>query len=46
VDASGNAAVVKLQVYQGETHFSADYMLPYRFEEGWRIVSKIFAIPS
>jgi len=46
VDASGYAAVAKLQVYKGEAHFSTDYMLLYRFEEGWRIVSKIFAIPS
>lgn len=46
VDASGYAAVAKLQVYKGEVHFSTDYMLLYRFEEGWRIVSKIFAIPS
>ena len=46
VDASGYAAVAKLQVYKGEAHFSTDYMLLYRLEEGWRIVSKIFAIPS
>jgi hypothetical protein len=46
VDAFEYAAVAKLQVYKGEIHFSTDYMLLYRFEEGWRIVSKIFAIPS
>ena len=46
VDVSGFAAVAKLQVYKGEAHFSTDYMLLYRCEEGWRIVSKIFAIPS
>jgi len=46
VDVSGYAAVAKLDVYKGETHFSTDYMLLYRFERGWRIVSKVFAVPS
>lgn len=46
LDVTGYAAVVKLQVYKGSTHFSTDYMLLYRFREGWRIVSKIFAIPG
>jgi hypothetical protein len=46
VDVTGYAAVAKLEVYKGTTHFSTDYMLLYRFEEGWRIVSKVFAIPS
>ena len=46
VDVSGTAAVAKLQVYKGDTHFSTDYMLLYRFDEGWRIVSKIFSIPG
>jgi hypothetical protein len=46
VDVSGTAAVAKLRVYKGEIHFSTDYMLLYHFEEGWRIVSKIFAVPS
>ncbi len=46
VDVAGYAAVAKLEVYKGSTHFSTDYMLLYRFEQGWRIVSKIFAIPS
>jgi hypothetical protein len=45
VDVSGYAAVAKLDVYKGETHFSTDYMLLYRFEKGWRIVSKVFAVP-
>jgi len=46
VDVTGPAAVAKLDVYRGEVHFSTDYMLLYKFEEGWRIVSKIFAIPD
>jgi hypothetical protein len=46
IDATGYAAVAKLDVYKGETHFSTDYMLLYRFDEGWKIVSKVFAVPS
>ena len=44
-DVSGSAAAVKLEVYKGETHFSTDYMLLYKFEDGWKIVSKILRIP-
>lgn len=46
IDATGSSAVVKLDVYKGEIHFSTDYMLLYKFEEGWKIVSKIFNIPQ
>lgn len=45
VDVTGYAAVAKLDIYKGETHFSTDYMLLYRFKDGWRIVSKVFAAP-
>ena len=46
IDVAGYAAVAVLDVYRGEIHFSTDYMLLYKFDEGWRIVSKIFAIPQ
>ncbi|UCE18223.1 MAG: nuclear transport factor 2 family protein [Gemmatimonadota bacterium] len=46
VDITGNAAVVKLDVYKRGLHFSTDYMLLYKFEDGWKIVSKIFTIPG
>lgn len=46
VDVAGYAAVAKLDVYKGTTHFSTDYMLLYKVEEEWKIVSKVFAIPS
>lgn len=46
IDVSGDAAVAKLNVYKGPTHFSTDYMLLYKFEVGWRIVSKIFTVPG
>jgi hypothetical protein len=46
VDVSGYAAMAKLQVYKGDIHFSTDYMLLYRFSEGWRIISKIYSVPN
>jgi hypothetical protein len=46
VDVSGYAALAKLDVYKGDVHFSTDYMLLYKFEEGWKIVSKIFDVPQ
>ena len=46
VDVAGYAAVAKLEVYKGDTHFSTDYLLLYRFAGGWRIVSKVFSIPG
>lgn len=42
VDVTDNAASVKIQVYKDKKHFSTDYMLLYRFTDGWKIVSKIF----
>ena len=45
VDTAGYAAAVKLEVFKGERHFSTDYMLLYRFDEGWKIVSKVFSVP-
>jgi hypothetical protein len=46
IDVAGYTAVAKLDVYKGPVHFSTDYMLLYRFEDGWKIVSKTFAVPE
>jgi hypothetical protein len=46
IDVAGDAAVAKLDVYKGAAHFSTDYMLLYKFKDGWRIVSKVFAVPQ
>lgn len=46
VDCTEVAAVAKIDVFKGDIHFSTDYMLLYKFEEGWRIVSKVFSIPQ
>lgn len=42
IDVTGNAAMVKLELYrQGRKQFT-DYLALYRFEEGWKIVGKTF----
>jgi hypothetical protein len=46
VDVAGYAAVAVLDVYKGEIHFSTDYLLLYRFDDGWKIVSKVFSVPT
>ena len=41
-DITGNAAVVKLELYRGGKKTFTDYLVLYKFTEGWRIVSKTF----
>lgn len=42
VDITGNAAVVKVELYRGDEMIFTDYLSLYKFKEGWRIVSKIY----
>jgi hypothetical protein len=42
VDITGNAAVVKLELYRENKKVFTDYLVLYKFTEGWRIVSKTF----
>lgn len=42
VDVTGNAAVVKLELYREGKHTFTDYIVLYKFVEGWRIVSKSY----
>ena len=44
INGTGYAASVQFDVYKGDTFFSTDYMLLYKFKDGWKIVSKIFTI--
>lgn len=46
LDNTCNTAVVKIDVFKGKVHFSTDYMLLYKIEEEWKIVSKIFSLPE
>ncbi len=42
VDITGNAAVVKVELFREGKMIFTDYLSLYRFEEGWRIVSKVY----
>lgn len=42
VDVTGDAAFVKVQIYENGKHLYTDYFGMYRFSEGWKIVSKIY----
>ena len=42
VDVTGNAAVAKVEIYKDSKHIYSDYMSLYRFDDGWKIVNKIF----
>jgi putative lumazine-binding protein len=42
VDVTGNAAVVRLELYRDGKHTFTDYLSLYRFPDGWKIVSKTF----
>ena len=46
IDVTENAAVAKIEVYKDGKHVYTDYMSLYKFEEGWKIVNKIFATHS
>ncbi|SRR6056297_176027 len=42
IDITGNAAMAKIELYQKDKKLFTDYLQLYKFEEGWRIVSKIY----
>lgn len=42
VDITGNNAVVKLEIQRDNKKIFTDYLVLYKFNEGWRIVSKTF----
>jgi hypothetical protein len=42
IDITGNAAIVKIELYKGGNILFTDYLSLYEFEEGWQIVSKIY----
>ena len=43
VDVTQNTATVKLQVWINDVHTYTDYIGLYKFDDGWKIVNKIFA---
>ena len=43
IDVTGQTAMVKLQVFRdGKIHFT-DYLTLYKFEEGWKVLTKLFS---
>ncbi|MGM0566255.1 MAG: nuclear transport factor 2 family protein [Bacteroidota bacterium] len=42
VDITGNAAIAKVELYKGNNMLFTDYLSLYKFDDGWRIVSKIY----
>jgi hypothetical protein len=42
IDITGDAAVVKLELYRNAQQIFTDYLLLYKFNSGWKIVSKIY----
>jgi len=42
VDITGNAATVKLELYRDNKKTFTDYLVLYKFTEGWKIVSKTY----
>jgi hypothetical protein len=42
LDRSGKAAVAKVALFRDGKQIFTDYISLYRFEEGWKLVSKIF----
>lgn len=42
IDISGDVAVAKVNYFEGETQTYLDYISLYRYETGWKIISKIY----
>ncbi len=42
VNVEGNAAVARVELHRDGKHIFTDYLSLYKFEDGWKIVAKIF----
>jgi len=42
IDITGNTAMAKIQLYKNKVLIFTDYLQLYKFNEGWRIVSKTY----
>ena len=42
VDVTGGAAVARIEIFRDGKHTFTDYLSLYRFDDGWRIIGKIF----
>ena len=42
VEVTGDAAVARTEIHRDGKHTYTDYLSLYRFDDGWRIIGKIF----
>jgi len=42
IDIEGTTAVARIELSRGGVHLFTDYQLFYKFDDGWKIVSKTF----
>lgn len=42
VEITGNAAIVKVELFRDGKHTFSDYISLYKFDDGWKIVAKTF----
>jgi len=42
IDVTGNAAMAKIELHRNTELLFTDYLQLYKFDEGWKIVSKIY----
>lgn len=42
IDVTGNAAIAKVEYYTNDELSFSDYLSLYKFQDGWKIVSKIY----
>jgi hypothetical protein len=42
VEVTGKAAIVKVELYRDGKHVFTDFISLYKFEDGWKIIGKIF----
>lgn len=42
VQVVGNTAVAQVEVFSGDRHMYTDFMSMYKFDDGWKIVAKIY----
>lgn len=42
LDHTGDAAIVKVELFRDGKHLFTDYISLYRFEDGWKLVGKTF----
>ncbi len=43
IDITKSSAIAKMEIYENSKHLYTDYFCLYKFDNGWKIVSKIFA---